>query len=238
MSKDLLGLIGRSGAGVTTKAKIEPSTRLGRDMQWYVYLITIPVVFFSGRVTADLIGRPIRTILCLRRHALERMLAFRSMQLPQPRELAVSSRQIREHDQAARNVRQAQRTFAELGAQLLAFSESEPTIRTVIAMCGLDTVLAGYELINLSEIYAAAKTDSSELRRAIDEAHQATMTALAASPRLSSDGLIRIRLEPMDLRTAGSSRNRKKPLGRHRVVSRRAQPRVRSASATATTFAG
>src|SRR5579872_6872799 len=114
-------------------------------MQWCVYLITIPAIFFLGQVTLELIGRPIQTVLSLRRCALHRMLAFRNMQLPGPRELAVSSRQIREYDQAARNVRLAQRTFADLGAQLLAFSESEPTVRALMALCGLDTVLAGYE---------------------------------------------------------------------------------------------
>ena len=206
-------------------------------MQWYVYLITISAVFFLGRVTVELIGRPIRTILRLRHRALERMLAFRNIQLPGPRELAVSSRDIREYDQASRNLRQAQRTFAELGTQLLAFGESEPTVRTLMALCGLDTVLAGYRLIHLAEIYAAAKIDSDELRHAIKEAHQAAMTALAASRRLSGDGLISIRLEPMNLRDAASSRHRKKPIGRRRVVSRRAQPRVKSASSPATRFA-
>jgi hypothetical protein len=213
-----------------SKANVEPSTRLGRDMQWYVYLITISAVLFLGRVTVELIGRPIQTILRLRHRALERMLAFRNMQLPGPRELAVSSRDIRKYDQASRNVRQAERTFAELGAQLLAFGESEPTVRTLMALCGLDAVLAGHGLINLAEIYAAAKIDSNELRRAIKEAHQATMTALAGSRRLSGDGLISIRLEPMNLRDAASSRDRKRPIPRHRAVSRRAQPRVKSAS--------
>src|SRR5579864_3329053 len=148
-------------------------------MQWCVYLMTIPAVYFLGQVTLELIGRPIQTILRLRRRALERMLAFRNMQLPGPRELAVSSRQIREYDQAARNVRQAQRTLADLGSQLLAFSESEPTIRVLMALCGLDPVLAGHELINLAEVYAAAKPDSDEFRHAIEKARQATLTALA-----------------------------------------------------------
>ena len=226
-------MIGEDAIGKRTskyEANVETSARLGRDMQWYVYLITISAVFFLGRVTVELIGRPIRTILRLRHHALERMLAFRNMQLPGPRELAVSSRDIRKHDQASRNVRQAQRTFAELGAQLLAFGESEPTVRTLMALCGLDAVLAGHGLINLAEIYAAAKIDSDELRRAIKEAHQATTIALAGSRRLSGDRLISIRLEPMNLRDAASSRDRKRPIPRHRVVSRRAQPRVKSAS--------
>ena len=200
-------------------------------MQWCVYLMTIPAIYFLGQVTLELIGRPIRTILRLRHRALERMLAFRNMQLPGPRELAVSSRQIREHDQAARNVRQAQRTLADLGAQLLAFSESEPTIRALMALCGLDTVRAGHELINLAEVYAAAKTDGDELRQAIEKAHQAAMTALAVSRPPSGDGLIKIRLEPMRLREAASSRTRRSPLGRPHVPYRRDPLRARTGSA-------
>jgi hypothetical protein len=206
-------------------------------MQWYVYLITIFAVVFLGRVTVELIGRPIRKILRFRHVALERMLAFRNMQLPGPRELAVSSQDIRTHDQASRNVRQAGRTFAALGVQLLAFGESEPTVCILMALCGLDVLLAGHELINLADAYAAAKIDSDEHQRAIQDALQVTMTALAGSRRLSSDGLISIRLEPMNLRDAVSSHHRKRPIGRHRVVSRRAQPRVKSASIPAARFA-
>jgi len=206
-------------------------------MQWYVYLITISAVLFLGRVTVELIGRPIRTILRLRQVALERMLAFRNMQLPGPRELAVSSLEIRKHDQDLRNVRQAGRTFAALGVRLLAFGESEPTLCILLALCGLDVRRAGHELINLADAYAVAKIDSDEHRRAIKQAHQATTTALAGSRRLSGDGLISIRLEPMNLRDAAPSGYRKRPIGRHRAVSRRAQPRIKSPSIPAARFA-
>ena len=206
-------------------------------MQWYVCLITIPALFFLGQVIVELIGRQTRTILRLRNRALERVLAFRNLRLPGPRELAVSSRDIREYDEAARNVRHAQRTFAELGAQLLAFGESEPTVRTLMALCGLDIVLAGHELTNLSEIYAAAKIDSDERRHAIEKARQATIVALAASRQLSGNGLIKIRLEPMGLRDAASSHPRKILPGRRYVASRRARPRARPASGPATRFA-
>jgi hypothetical protein len=206
-------------------------------MQWCVFLVAIPALFFLGQVALELIGRPIQTILRLRHHALERMLAFRTLPLPGPRELAVSSRQIREHDLAVRNVRQAQRTFADLGAQLLAFSESEPTIRALITLCGLDTVRAGHELIDLAEIYATAKTDGDELRQAIEKSRQATMTALAASRPRSSDRLIKIRLEPMYLRDAASSRHRRNQPGRPRAAPRRAPSRARPASGPARRFA-
>jgi len=202
-------------------------------MQWCVYLIAFPAIYFLGQVTLELIGRPVQTILRLRHHALERMLAFRTMRLPGPRELAVSSRQIREYDQAARNVRHAQHTFADLGAQLLALGESEPTVCALMALCGLDTVRAGHELIHLAEVYAGAKIDNDEFRHAIEQARQATMTALAASRPLSGDRLIKIRLEPMRLRDAASLRSRRSP----RAASRRAPLRARPPSGPVKRFA-
>ena len=60
-------------------------------MVWYVFLITIPAVFFLGQIAVELIGRPIQTIFRLRQDVLERLLAFRNVSLPRPRETAVSS---------------------------------------------------------------------------------------------------------------------------------------------------
>jgi hypothetical protein len=189
-------------------------------MQWYVYLITVPAVLFLGQVAVELMGRPVQTILRLRREVLERLLAFRDMKLPRPRETAVSSQQIREHNWAAQNVRQAQRTFFDLGGQLVAFNETEPTICALITFCGIDIVLAGNELINLAHVYAAAKSDSGKVRRAIEEAHHAANCALAVSHRRSgNDTLTNIRLEPMRLPSTPSRR-------RQRSLGRRARPLV------------
>jgi hypothetical protein len=55
-----------------------------------------------------------------------------NISLPKPRETAVSSREIREYDQAVRNVRQAQRIFRDLGSRMLAFGENEPAARNVV----------------------------------------------------------------------------------------------------------
>src|SRR5579862_3855050 len=188
-------------------------------MQWYVYLITIPAVFFLVQIAVELFGRPVQTILRIRQQALERLLAYRDMKLPRPRETAVSSQQIREHDWAARNVRQAHLTFADLGSQLVAFSETEPTTCALMKQCGLDIVLAGHELIKLSLVYAATKSDSGELRRAIEDAHRAAGYALALSrPRSGGDALTKIRLEPIYLRNAASVRHRKRPPGQPRAV--------------------
>jgi len=219
-------------------SQVKPSTRLGRDMQWYVYLITIPAVLFLVQIAVELFGQPIQTILRIRQQALERLLAFHRMKLPRPRETAVSSQQIREHDWAARNVRQAQLTFADLGSQLVAFSEAEPTTCTLMRLCGLDIVLAGHELIKLSQVYAAAKSDSDELRLAIEDTHHAVSYALALSrPRSGGDELTKIQLEPMYLRDAASSRHRKRPPGQPRAVPRHAPARARPAANPVRRFA-
>jgi len=207
-------------------------------MQWYVYLITIPAVFFLVQIAVELLGQPIRTILQLRQQALERLLVFHGMALPKPRETAVSSQQIREHDWAARNVRQAQLTFADLGAQLLAFNETEPTTCALMRLCGVDVVLAGHELIRLSQVYAAAKSDSGELRQAIEGARIAASYALAPSrPRSGGDELTKIRLEPMYLRDAASSRHRNRPPRQLHAVPRRAPARARPATDPVKRFA-
>ena len=189
-------------------------SRLGRGMQWYVYLITIPAAAFLVQVAAELVSRPIREVVRLRRTALERVRSFRNISLPRPRELAISSREIREYDQAVRNARAAQRTFGDLGAQLLVFSENEPAVRMVMAWFGVNIAQAGRELINLSEIYASAKTDSDELRREIEKAFRATRAALAAFRRPSRDALIRIRLEPMYPLAACAPSSTTKPVAR------------------------
>ena len=185
-------------------------------MQWYVYLISIPAGIVLGQLALALINRPIATVFSLRRHALERMLFFKRAGLPKPRELAVSSQDIRAYNQAVINQREARRTFADLGAQLLALSESEPTLRLILTLFGLSIVRAGQELINLSEVYAMTKTDNTELRYEIERATIATRASLTISRNPSRHDLMKIRLEPMYLcdasRNNGVSGGRSPPI--------------------------
>ena len=148
-------------------------------MQWYVYLITISATAVLGFFAFELLGRPIRSFFELRRRILERMLVLGSISLPKPREMAVSSREIREYDQAMRNVEEAQRIFRDLGFQLLAFGENEPAARNALGLLGLNIVAAGRELINLSEAYPRPDTDRAGLRNQIERALGVTD---AASP--------------------------------------------------------
>ena len=169
-------------------------------MQWYVYLISIPAGIVLGQLALAFINRPIATALSLRHKARERILFFKGMSLPKPRELAVSSADIRDYDQAVRNLREAQRAFADLGAQFLALNESEPVLRLLMALFGLNMARAGQELNNLSDVYAIAKIDSTELRHGIEKALRATSAALTIYRHPSRHDLLNIRLEPMYLR--------------------------------------
>jgi hypothetical protein len=182
-------------------------------MQWYIDLITITVTAFLLKLAAALISGPIRTACELRRESLTRITFFQHLQLPIPRELATTSREIHDYDQAVHKVRHAQHTFAYLGARFLMLSESEPTVRNLMTMIGLDIALAGYELTRLSQIYATAKIDNQETRDEIEKALQSTNVALKASRRFPRDGLIKIRLEPIRLRDSNSrSRERDRQL--------------------------
>lgn len=185
---------------------------LGHGMQWYVYLVTVSALAFWCQIAAELISRPARTVLRLRRKALEWMLAFCKTSLPKPRELAMSSLQIREYNQAVRNVAEAQRIFRDLGVQLLAIGESEPAVRMVMGLLGLNLDLAGQKLIGLSEVYAKATTDSEELRREIATAVLDTRAALAVSRDRSRNNLTKVQVEPMNLFRAERQRMKAKPI--------------------------
>jgi hypothetical protein len=177
-------------------------------MQWYVYLITISAAAFLIQSAFELVKSPTQTVLRVRRLSIERMIAFGKTSLPQPRELAISSMEIRDYDQAIRNAREAECTFRDLGSRLLALSESEPAIRTVMGMFGLDIFAAGQALINLSEVFARAKTDSEELRHEIAKTARKISTALAVARDRSRDNLFKLQLEPIDLYRAVLPRQR------------------------------
>jgi hypothetical protein len=188
-------------------------------MQWYLSLITIAATVFLSKVAVELIGRPIRAVFRLRRDALAPLLYCRNIAPPRPREFAITSREIRGYDQAVRNLRNAERIFADLGARFLALGESEPTVRTMMGLFGLDIVAAGHELINLSQVYATATTDGDDFRRTIDDAIRAIHAALAVSRSHSHDALIKIRLEPMYPRAAIYPRRQSRPAVKPRMVS-------------------
>ena len=173
-------------------------------MHWYVYPLAAFACVFLGHFLADQVGQPIRNVLRLRRMALTRMVLFRKVALPRPRELATTSQAIHEHDRAVRNLRGALVAFHDLGTRLLAIGESEPAVRILMSLIGFNIVQAGRALIALSQTCAMAGIDSDENRRAIGRALHATRIALGTFRPRSHDELFNIRLEPMYLHEARS----------------------------------
>ena len=205
-------------------------------MHWYVYPLAAFAIVFLGHFLVDQVGQPIRSVLRLRRMALERITLFRNAALPRPRELATTSQAIHEHDRAVRNLRGALVAFHDLGTRLLAIGESEPAVRILMSLLGFNVVRAGRALIALSRTCAMAGIDSDENRRAIGWALHATRIALRAFRPRSHDELFNIRLEPMYLHEARNrSRLHGRPLapgraGRLRQLSQGVPGRIASAS--------
>jgi len=149
-------------------------------MQWYVSIVTISAAGILGWFALGLLGLPIRALLELRRKILEQMLALENITPPKPRELAVSSREISEYDQAVIKVREAQRTFRDVGSQMLAFVENEPAADNALAAIGLNVAEAGSRLIELSVSYSQPHIDRADLRRQIKKALRSTDAATAS----------------------------------------------------------
>jgi hypothetical protein len=205
-------------------------------MHWYVYPLAAFASVFLGHFLVDQVGQPIRSVLRLRRIAIERMVLFRKVALPRPRELATTSQAIHEHELAVRNLRGALAAFYNLGTRLLAIGENEPAVRILMSLLGLDVVQAGRALIALSRTCAMAGIDSDDNRRAIGRALHAAGIALGAFRPPSRDALMNIRVEPMYLREARHcSRLHGRPLapshaGRARHLGQVAAGRIASAS--------
>ena len=166
-------------------------------MQWYIYLISAAAALFLWKIVADLISGPIHTVFALRRKALARITRLRQTSLPRPRELAITSQEIRQYDHAVQSLRGAEQAFADLGTRFLALGENHPAVRSLLVVCGLDMISVGQELLNLSTTYASIKIESGEARHRINQAFQAVDIALKVAPRHSADALMTIRLEPI-----------------------------------------
>jgi hypothetical protein len=205
-------------------------------MHWYVYPLAAFASVFLGHFLVDQVGQPIRGVLRLRRMALERIVLFRNVALPRPRELATTSQAIHEHELAVRNLRGALVAFHQLGARLLVIGESEPAVRILMSLLGLDVLRAGRALIALSRTCTVAGTDSPKNRRAIGRALHVTRIALGAFRAPSHNGLCNIRLEPIYLDEARHrSRLHGRPLapghaGHPYRFGQRAPDRIASAS--------
>jgi hypothetical protein len=139
-------------------------------MQWYVYLITTSAVVVFSWYSLILLGRPVRELLYRRREVLKQLVALENVSAPKPREMAVTSREIREYEETMRKLREAQRILHDLGSQLLAFCESESIICAAIRLFGLDLLAAGHGLNQLAEAYSQPGRERSSLRHRVENA--------------------------------------------------------------------
>lgn len=172
---------------------------MGDNMQWYIYLTTLAAAVFLGQIVVEFIQPPLVEIVRIRRLALQWVAIFSSIPLPKPRELAISSIEIREHDQAVKNVKEARRICLELATRLFVLAESEPAIRVMMGFLGLDLFAAAHRLTSLSDVFAVVTRDSENLREEIIAAVRDARAALTLSRENSHNNLIKMRLEPMNL---------------------------------------
>jgi hypothetical protein len=137
-------------------------------MQWYVTFMTIAATCALGWFALELLGRPIRKFLDLRRLVLHQMLSLANVPAPQPRETCVTFEQIQRYDIDLRNVREAQQILRDLGSHMLAFAESETAACIAIKPFGFDASTAGRNLIGLSNILDRYGTDRAALRKNVE----------------------------------------------------------------------
>jgi hypothetical protein len=139
-------------------------------MQWYMTFITIAATCALGWLALELLGRPIRKFLDLRRWVFRQMLTLVNVPAPQPRETCVTFEQIQRYDIDLKTVREAQRILRDLGSHMLAFAESETAACIAIKLFGFDASAAGRNLIGLSNILDRYGTDRAALRKNVEEA--------------------------------------------------------------------
>ena len=171
-------------------------------MRWYVYLMTASAAVVLSWSSLVVFARPVRLLFDLRREVLAQLLAFENNAAPRPRETAVTSRQIREYDEAVRRLREAERIFRDLGSQLLAFRESEPALCAMTHLFGLDIVLAGNWLNDLAETYLRSGPESAGLRHDVESALRVTLPTRCRR-RWQSDPLLEYQHRFLQLGDAG-----------------------------------
>jgi hypothetical protein len=119
-------------------------------MQWYVIFLSLATTGALAWLALELVGRPVRKFLDLRRSVHHHMLSLANVPTPQARETCVTSGQIRQYDTDLKNAREAQRVLRDLAAQMLAFAEREKAACMAIRPFGLDASAAGSGLTRLA----------------------------------------------------------------------------------------
>lgn len=102
-----------------------------------------------GWFALEFVGRPIRSFFDLRREARRQMLFLANVPAV-PFEDDHIRKAEPEYQQAVAAVRNVERTFRDLGTQLMAFGESEWFAASLVKWAGFNPISAGQGLIGLA----------------------------------------------------------------------------------------
>jgi hypothetical protein len=139
-------------------------------MQWYVIFISVATAGAFVWFALELLGRPVRKFVDLRRTVHDQMLALADVPTPQARETCVTSEQIRQYDRDLKKAREAQGVLRDLASQMLAFAESERAACIAIRPFGFDPALAGGGLIKLANALDRHGPERARSHRAVETA--------------------------------------------------------------------
>lgn len=142
----------------------------GQPMHWYVIFISVATAGAFAWFALELVGRPVRKFLDLRRSVQHHMRSLADVPAPQARETCVTSEQIRQYDIDLKRAREAQRVLNDLAARMLAFAESERAACIAIRPFGLDPSAAGSGLIGLSNALDRQGKDRAGFRKNVERA--------------------------------------------------------------------
>jgi hypothetical protein len=140
-------------------------------MQMAQFLSVVSVVLLGaiGWFALEFIGRPIRSFFDLRRETRRQMLFLANVP---PVSFIDDDLRASEpvHQQSIAAVLNVEKTFRDLGTQLIAFGESEWAASRLVRIAGFDPIAAGNALIGFSNNANDRGAERAEFRRRITEA--------------------------------------------------------------------
>lgn len=141
------------------EADIERAGRL--RMAQILSALSVILLGAIGWVALEFIGRPIRSFFDLRREIHRQLLFLANVPAVKPVDDYIRAG-MSEHQKALAAIRNVEKTFRDLGTQMLAFGESEWPAGRLIGLVGFDARAAGRALIGLSNNvngYGAERAD-------------------------------------------------------------------------------
>jgi hypothetical protein len=122
-----------------------------------------------GWFALEFVGRPIRSFFDLRRETRRQM--FFLANVPPVKFVDDHIRAAEpEHQRSIAAIRNVEKTFRDLGTQLIAFGESEWPASRLIKLAGFDAIAAGRALIGFSNNANAYGAEKADFRMRVGEA--------------------------------------------------------------------